>query len=274
MNIKRVLTTIIGLPIIIAILIFSNTLIVDLIVSVVACIAVYEYTKAASKETKIISWIPYLCAVSIIFLHNTAVVEKVSYIINSIGIPLVLMILFLHVIISNMKITFKDISYTLIGTLYIIGFIIFIPIIYGIEGDICGKVLIWYVFIAAWATDIFAYLVGKHFGKHKFSKVSPNKTIEGCTAGIVATIIISLIFTYFINLYMAYEISYIFVMVMSIILSVAGQVGDFSASVIKRHFDIKDYSNLFPGHGGMLDRIDSLMFIAPFAYFAFMLFLI
>ena len=207
MNIKRVLTTIIGLPIIIAILIFSNTLIVDLIVSVVACIAVYEYTKAASKEAKIISWIPYLCAVSIIFLHNTAVVEKVSYIINSIGIPLVLMILFLHVIISNMKITFKDISYTLIGTLYVIGFIIFIPIIYGIEGDICGKVLIWYVFIAAWATDIFAYLVGKHFGKHKFSKVSPNKSIEGCIGGILGAVILVLIYTFILNKYASLNIS-------------------------------------------------------------------
>lgn len=273
MNIKRVLTTIIGLPIIIAILVLADTLLIDIIVSIVACIAIYEYTKAASKEAKVIAWIPYLLAIGICFLH-TSMFENVVEYISLIGIPLILMILFLHVIISNMKITFKDISYTLIGTLYIIGFIIFIPLTFGLKGEISGKVLIWYIFISAWATDIFAYLIGKHFGKHKFSKVSPNKTIEGCVAGIIATMIISLIFTYFINQYMAYEISYLLVSVMSIILSVAGQIGDFSASVIKRHFEIKDYSNLFPGHGGMLDRIDSLMFIAPFAYFIFKLFII
>lgn len=273
MNIKRVLTTVIGLPIIIAILVLADKLVIDIIISIVACVAVYEYTKAASKEAKIISWIPYLLAISICFLH-TPIFNEITNILGVIGIPLLLLILFLHVIISNMKITFKDISYTLIGTLYIIGFILFIPLTFGIEGEFSGKVLIWYIFISAWATDIFAYLIGKHFGKHKFSKVSPNKTIEGCTAGIIATVIISLIFTYFINKYMAYDISYTLITIMSVILSVAGQIGDFSASVIKRHFDIKDYSNLFPGHGGMLDRIDSLMFIAPFAYFIFKLFII
>ena len=92
-------------------------------------------------------------------------------------------------------------------------------------------------------------------------------------SGVIATAIFSLIFTYFINKYMSYELSYITIFIISMILSVAGQIGDFSESVIKRYFDIKDTSNLFPGHGGMLDRIDSLMFIAPFAYFLLTFFL-
>ncbi len=273
MNIKRVLTTVIGLPIIIAILIFADKCIIDALVAIVACIAVYEYTKAVSQKAKVISWIPYLFAISLCFLHTT-IFKQITEFFSIIGVQLVLLILFLHVIISNMKITYTDISYTLIGTLYIIGFIVFIPLTFGIEGKISGKVLIWYIFIAAWATDIFAYLIGKHFGKHKFSKVSPNKTIEGSVAGIISTVTVSLIFTYFINKYMTCDISYIIITLMSIVLSIAGQIGDFSASVIKRHFEIKDYSNLFPGHGGMLDRIDSLMFIAPFAYFMFKLFIL
>ena len=71
---------------------------------------------------------------------------------------------------------------------------------------------------------------------------------------------------------MGLSISYLTIAVISAVLSVIGQVGDFAASVIKRHFEIKDYSNMFPGHGGMLDRIDSVMFIAPYAYLLLMLF--
>lgn len=271
MDIKRILTTVIGLPIIIAILILGNKYIIDAIVAIVAMIAIYEYSKAASKEAKVIMWISYLSALSIAFIHLVP-----TYILNfvfTLGMPILLLILFLHVIVTEMKITFKDIAYTLFGILYVVCFLMFISLTYGIEGKISGKVLIWYIFMAAWGTDIFAYLVGKHFGKHKFSKVSPKKTIEGCVAGIIATVVICLIFTFFINKYISHEISLIAVGIISAILSIAGQIGDFSASVIKRNFEIKDYSNLFPGHGGMLDRIDSVMFIAPFAYFLLTFFL-
>lgn len=129
--------------------------------------------------------------------------------------------------------------------------------------------------IAAWGTDTFAYLFGKtlNLGKTKFSKVSPNKSIEGCISGTVGAIILCLIYTFGINQYFGTQISYMSITVISFILSVIGQIGDFSASVIKRHFGVKDFSNLFPGHGGMIDRIDSVMFIAPFAYLLLTMFL-
>ena len=91
-----------------------------------------------------------------------------------------------------MKITFKDITFSFIGVCYIVGFVIFLPLTYGIEGKISGKILIWFIVLSAWGTDIFAYIVGKHFGKHKFSKVSPNKTIEGCIAGAIFAVIFNL----------------------------------------------------------------------------------
>ena len=150
----------------------------------------------------------------------------------------------------------------------------FFILIYGAEGlawNLNGKVAIWYVLFASWGTDTVAYFVGKNFGKHKFSKVSPNKTIEGCIAGVIGAVISGVIFSFCINLYIGTSVPYGFAGIVLAILSIIGQLGDFSASVVKRYFEVKDYSNLFPGHGGMLDRIDSIIFTAPFAYAIFII---
>ena len=136
---------------------------------------------------------------------------------------------------------------------------------------ITGRLFIYLYSIVA-CTDMFAYLFGCKFGKHKFSKVSPKKSIEGCVAGIFGAILTSLLYTLALNTFAGLSISYLTMGLICAVLSVVGQVGDFAASVIKRHFEVKDYSNIFPGHGGMLDRIDSVMFIAPFAYLLLMLF--
>ncbi|MNT18687.1 Phosphatidate cytidylyltransferase [compost metagenome] len=109
-------------------------------------------------------------------------------------------------------------------------------------------------------------MIGARFGKHKFSAVSPKKSIEGAIAGMIGAVLVSILFTFVIGKVWQIEFSYISIAIMTLILSVIGQIGDFAASTIKRYVDIKDYSELIPGHGGMLDRIDSLMFIAPFAY--------
>lgn len=271
MDIKRVLTSIIGFPIVMLILIFGNKYIIDFAFAIIGIIAMNEYIKCASNKVKIISWISYLLVASMAFLH--IIPEEIMKIIRLIAIPSLLLILFLHIIISNMKISFKDISYTLFGILYIFGFIVFLPLIYGISGELDGKILIWYVMFSAWGTDVFAYLIGKRFGKTKFSKVSPNKSVEGCIAGIIGAVISNLLFTFAINYFGDFEISYILIGIICFILSIIGQIGDFAASSIKRHFEVKDFSGLFPGHGGMLDRIDSVMFIAPFAYILFIIIL-
>lgn len=265
MSIKRIITTAIGLPIVIAILALGNKYIIDIIFAIIATISMHEYIKCAKEKVNVISWISYVCALSISFLHIIS--QEMLINVAMFALPILLLILFLHVIISNMKITFEQITYTLIGICYIVGFTIFLPLTYGIEGKISGKILIWFIMLSAWGTDIFAYIVGKHFGKHKFSKVSPNKTIEGCIAGIIFAVIFNLTYTYFINKYLGYEIAHVSIAIITVILSIIGQIGDFSASVIKRYFGVKDFSNLFPGHGGMIDRLDSVMFIAPFAYF-------
>lgn len=271
MSIKRIITALIGFPIVILFLVFGNKYMLDIVFACVAIISMYEYTKCVSHKAKVVSWLGYVCALSIALIH--IVQYNVISFITTFGIPVLLFLLFAHVIISNMKITFEDIAFTLIGILYIFCFVVFLPLIYGIESEISGKLLIWYVIFAAWGTDTFAYLIGRNFGKIKFSKVSPKKTIEGCVSGTIASVIINLIFTWCINKYLGYDISYLTIAVIGTILSIIGQLGDFSASVIKRYFDVKDYSELFPGHGGMLDRIDSVMFIAPFAYMLLTIFL-
>ena len=268
MNVKRVLTTVVGLPIVTLIMIYANKYIIDVILTIVALIAMNEYVKCcSSKDAKIIKWISYVSVLFIAFVHIIPAAVFNSLIL--IGIPLLIMILFAHVIITDMKITYTDVAYTLLGIVYVVGSILFMALVYGLEGNISGKILIWYVLFSAWGTDIFAYSIGRRIGKTKFSKVSPNKSIEGCVAGTVSAAIVCLIYAYAINTFLACSVSYLTVAIIAVVLSIAGQIGDFSASVIKRYFGVKDYSNLFPGHGGMLDRIDSLMFIAPVAYVIF-----
>lgn len=172
--------------------------------------------------------------------------------------------LFIQVVISNMKTSIKDMMITFFGISYITFFLSFIPLLHGIEN---GKYLIWFILIAAWGTDTCAYFVGSKFGKHKFTEISPKKTIEGCIGGTLGSVIIALIYTLAINKFAGLDISYIYIALIGFILSILSQIGDLSASSIKRTVGIKDFGNLIPGHGGMLDRIDSIIFIAPFAYF-------
>lgn len=268
MDIKRVTSALLGFPLVVIILTFGNKYVVDIFLALVAMLGMQEYFNAVSKESKPVRWIGYLACASIALVHivpeNLHI--QLSQCILMLVMPIIMLILFLHVIITNMKINFKDIAYTLLGMIYVIGCIIFLALLRGLEN---GIILVWYAIIAAWGTDIFAYLIGKRFGKHKFSEVSPKKSIEGCIAGIVGAAIIAVLYTVAMNKIFELQYSYLFVIIATAILSIIGQIGDFAASSIKRYVDIKDYSNLIPGHGGMLDRIDSLMFLAPFAYVFF-----
>lgn len=266
MDLKRISSALIGFPGVVAILVLANQYIIDIAISFVAIIAIYEFYNAVSKESKPVRWIGYFVCISIAFIH--IIPMEWSSIIIALSIPCLILILFLHVIFSNMKTNFKDIAYTFFGIFYVAIFLMFLAVIRGMEN---GKALIWYVIFASWATDVFAYFVGKFFGKHKFSQISPKKTIEGCIGGAIGALVVILIYTYCINRFLGFEYSYAYISIVAIVLSIISQIGDFAASTIKRYVDIKDYSELIPGHGGMLDRIDSLLFIAPFAYALFTL---
>ena len=260
-KIKRVSSALMLFPLVAIIFIVGNKYIISVGLAIIAIMAMYEYLHAASKKSNPVKWISYLsCAlISLISLIPKELCTEVMFF----TIPIILLILFLQVIVTGMKTNFNDLVYTFVGIIYITFFIGSMVMVRGLDH---GKILIWYVIFAGWATDVFAYAIGMKFGKHKFSSVSPKKSIEGCIAGTMGAIVVTLIYTYFINLYANVEYSYLYISIITLILSIIGQVGDFAASAIKRYVEIKDYSDLIPGHGGMLDRIDSIMFIAPFAY--------
>ncbi len=266
MDIKRITSGLLGFPLVLMIILLGNKIIVDIALTIVAMLSISEYFNAIKKVAKPVEWIGYISCLSIAFIH--IVPQEYLNMVVTLSVPTILIVLFAQVIATDMKTSFKDIAYTFIGIFYVVFFIMFVAFINGMKD---GNILIWYALFAAWGTDISAYFIGKKFGKHKFSKVSPKKSIEGCIGGMIGAIILMLIYTYFVNNSWGMNYSYAFVAGIGMILSLVGQIGDFAASSIKRFVDIKDYSNLIPGHGGMLDRIDSLIFLAPFAYALFTL---
>ncbi len=265
MELKRVLTTVIGLPLIVLAIIFGNSYVIGVGILVASIICMSEYFNAIKKVSKPIEWIGYLSNIFIVwatFGNTSSLIPVITYL-----IPVIILLLSLQMILTNMKYTFKDIAYTFFGIMYIPLFLTFLELIRNMEH---GKILMGLCFIISWSTDIFAYLIGKYFGKHKLTKISPKKTIEGTIGGLIGAVVISLIYIAISNKFWGTEISYLFILIVSIVLSLISQIGDLTASGIKRLTDVKDYGNIIPGHGGMLDRIDSLIFTAPFAYMTFL----
>lgn len=263
MKIKRILSGIVLFPLVAILLIFGNKYLVDVFVGIVSIMCIHEFYKAFREKAKPVAWLGYLVSVLICFVH----LLPEAYILPLITLTVLisLLILFVQVVFSNMKTNIVDIAISLLGICYIPLFLVFLPLIRdNLEN---GKILIWYVILIAWGTDIFAFFIGGKMGKHKFTKISPNKTIEGCIAGLVGAVVLSVIYTIICNNVWNLNVSYLFIIIVSIFLSIIGQIGDLAASSIKRYCDIKDFSNMIPGHGGILDRTDSVIFILPFAYF-------
>jgi len=136
-----------------------------------------------------------------------------------------------------------------------------------------GHLLVWLIFIGAFITDTAALFGGKFFGKHKLCpKLSPKKTIEGAISGVIGCILATLIYCLICRIGFGVFPHYGQAIIISFGASVVSQVGDLSASCIKRQFGIKDYGKIMPGHGGVMDRFDSVLFVAPFVYYMLLIF--
>jgi len=132
-----------------------------------------------------------------------------------------------------------------------------------------GKYIVWFIFISSWMCDTSAYVVGMLIGKHKMApRLSPKKSIEGGIGGIVGAALVGLLYGWFLGKSGIMEASHLFVYpLIAAVGAVISQIGDLAASAVKRHYDIKDYGKLIPGHGGILDRFDSAIFTAPIVYY-------
>ena len=132
-----------------------------------------------------------------------------------------------------------------------------------------GVYLAFLVFICSWGCDTYAYCVGKLIGKHKMSpKLSPKKSIEGAVGGVVGTALLTALYAYIFHLKMGIASQQI--ILLAVIAAIAGlisMVGDLTASAIKRNYDIKDYGHFIPGHGGIMDRFDSMIITAPIIFY-------
>lgn len=149
--------------------------------------------------------------------------------------------------------------------------IFYVPVslltLYNVRCEEHGFYLLWIALGGAWVTDSFAYFCGRLFGKHKLCpNISPKKTIEGSVGGSFFTVVIGIVFGYCINRFAGVEVNYIALAVLCLICAAVSQIGDLTASIIKREKGIKDFGNIMPGHGGFMDRFDSTLFVAPAVY--------
>ena len=249
---ERIISTIIMLIIFIPILMIGSYpfYILSLVLSLMAT---YELLKLRKKIPNLIKIITYLF-VGYLVLYNYL---GASYLINfdfRILFSMILLYLTALVVINDQeKYNYKD-AFFLIGITLFIG-ISFNNFIYIRNTSLY---LMIYLFLITTITDTFALLVGKKFGKRKLaSKISPNKTIEGFIGGsLTGTVIASLFYILAIN-----NTNILLTIVVTLFLTIIGQVGDLIKSSIKRYEKIKDFSNLIPGHGGILDRLDSIIFV-------------
>lgn len=177
----------------------------------------------------------------------------------------VLLIFLITYVVCYPRYVFSQIAMTFTGLVYVTIMLSCLYLVRCMEG---GTYLVWIIFIAAWGSDTCAYCVGKLIGKHKIpSTLSPNKTIEGCSGGVIGAALLAFVYAWIFRDKLAlYEYAPWLFLVTGAIGGFLSQIGDLAASAIKRNYDIKDYGKLIPGHGGVMDRFDSILFTSPSIY--------
>ncbi|MGL6174212.1 MAG: phosphatidate cytidylyltransferase [Cellulosilyticaceae bacterium] len=257
----RVLTGVVGIPLVILIMILGNPTL-KIAALVIALIGVDEYCKMLGKK---------YAPMRVIALGSTAVyfIWMEFFFDNYvIYIATVLIILLVWMVLKYPKYSIVDVGITLLAPIYVGALLSFILAIRNVQ---YGSFLVWLVFISAWGSDTCAYFAGRFFGKHKLAPVlSPKKTIEGAIGGAVGAGAMAYIYTYVFTSFQ-YQImreSIWIIVAIVFVAAILSQMGDLAASSIKRTIGEKDFGHLFPGHGGVLDRFDSILLVAPVIYIA------
>ncbi len=250
-NLKRVIAGVLGIPLILLACFFRGEAFLAFSV-IVTSIALWEFLKLIKERGNVAGSILILLgsAIMIIFYKDLFVVLSV----------------FIAVVIFSMSIEIfrgqnknpLDPVISIFGIIYIT-----LPfILLNVLVNRPGFNFVIYIFVLIWTCDTFAYYGGKLFGKRKLSEISPKKTVEGSLTGFAFTVAVS----FFVHIIFPEEIRLVDSVIIGIIAGVFSQIGDLFESLIKRYCNVKDSSGIIPGHGGMLDRFDSVIFTSPVIY--------
>ena len=258
---QRIITAVIAMALFLPILIYGNIPFLALIYAM-ATIGLYELIKMKKMPLMTISSVLSFMLVWVLLIPDryNYFFETIHYEKMDIVIIIAFLLLVITVISKN-AFTFDDAAFLLLASLYIgVSFYYF----FATRDADHGLVTILFVLITIWVTDSGAYFVGRSLGKRKlWPEISPNKTVEGFLGGVGSAIIVAILF-YLLST-IDYNISKL--IVMALLISIFGQLGDLVQSAYKRHYGVKDSGNILPGHGGILDRFDSLLFILPILHF-------
>lgn len=271
----RVITAAVGLVFLAGLMCLFDTILFDIVVSGICILAIHEVYNAMGLRGRWGVYLPFVPFTLLIMLSNSLKVRNAV-------LPLAFLFalyLCVYVVVQHNQVEFVKLG----GLVFFSGVILlcFYSLIYlkrllpssQYQGDAVYFILL--ILCFAWGGDTAAYFAGRRFGKHKLAPVvSPNKTVEGAIGGVLGSILLGLGLTavygavsqrmdFFTNSKIG-ALLYILLAFMAAIASVLGILGDLFASAVKRQCGIKDYGTIFPGHGGILDRFDSVMFIAPF----------
>lgn len=228
-----------------------------LVITAISLIGLYELYKAVQMEKTIPAFAGYISSIvtDILLLNN-----EYEYLIM--WLVFTLMVFMACYVIAYPEFNSEQITMLFFGIVYVT---IMLSFVFKVRFVQDGHLMVWFIYIGAWGSDTFAYCTGKLIGKHKMpSKLSPNKTIEGCLGGVFGAALTGFIFAmvFYNDKNIWWQLPLI-----GAVSSVISQIGDLAASAIKRNHNIKDYGKLIPGHGGILDRFDSIIFTAPVVYY-------
>lgn len=267
----RVITGVIGIPVAIVIIFYPGGLPLTVAAAVVAFLGGFEFYSGVRRSgARPITWTGL--AATVLFV----VAARVSDSRNALPIfaslfTLLLILSFLVELLRFNRAPLTNIGTTVTGAVYVGWLISHVVMLRGIGGHTItlwsysekpGAWLVMFAFLCTWACDTGAFIIGRLYGKTKLApKLSPNKTLEGSIAGLVCSVLAAALFGLVIDLPPQHALA------LGAIIGLMTQLGDLSESAVKRELRIKDFGNLLPGHGGILDRFDSLLFTGPATYY-------
>ena len=258
---QRILSAAVGLVVLVVVLSLFNTLVFNAAISIIGVMAVYEFCHATKiSENKGLSAAAYLVTAVVPFIPRANEVD---------WLPVVILP-YIGVLFCILLASHKTTRVEQLGLTFMISLAIPLSLTSAIYfRDTYGVTIgLFYLILAlggAWFSDTGAYFVGCAIGKHKMAPIiSPKKTWEGAVGGILVCGICMLLVAKLFQLAVPqFQVNFLLLILMAPLVSVASIIGDLSASLVKRQFGIKDFGNIMPGHGGVLDRFDSVLFTLP-----------